>query len=105
MRLSPTVREFRPERLDHVPAMCPRSPRQVRTSSQWEITARSPFDHVTRECLAKRGDGPRSRITSLPSRPCLGLLEERSQLGHELVRVRSRAVESCDPRESLEDGT
>ena len=41
MRSTPTDADSEPVRLDHVPAMWPRSPRQVRTSSQCEITYRS----------------------------------------------------------------
>jgi hypothetical protein len=89
----------RPVRLLHVPAMWPRSPRQVRTSSQCELTSRS--------CHAGAAQGGtqifdrfRPFVTSLHSRPRLRIDEQRAQLVDEIGRRRARAVERLDLLES-----
>ena len=100
MRFRPTVCDARPVRLDHVPAMWPRSPRQVRTSSQCEITSRSCH------APAPRAGHSTARAPASPpsgSRPRLGLLEQRPQLVDELRRAAHLAVEQLDALEAFED--
>ncbi len=55
------------------------------------------------ECAAEILNRPRSGITSFPSRPCLGLEEQRAELADELARTRIRTVQCLDPPQSLEN--
>ena len=99
--MTPTERDARPVRLLHVPAMWPRSPREVRTSSQREITRRSC--HARTQGGTQFFDRSRSFLTSLVSRPGFRLHEQRAQLGDQLYGSRTGVVELLDSLEPLED--
>ena len=120
IRFAPTLRDVRPVRLVHVPAMWPFSPRHVRASSQCEITPRSchavgGFRRTRRSRNSGNGcgvqrrpqilDRPRSRVTAVGAGPRLGLAQECSKLRDQLSRRSAVAVERLDALEPLEDGS